>query len=130
MSEKSKVLVVDDEKSTRLFLQSVLAKHNYHIVLAESGQAALDVLADDPDFDVILLDFLMVGLNGIEVLKEIKLKDEIRNIRVIIISGLYEPDDMVEAYSSGAADYIIKPFDAAELLARIETQVRLKAIHS
>ena len=122
---RPKVLIVDDEVSTRDFVLNVLEK-DYDVAVAPDGTDALIHLENDPDIDVILLDIMMPGLNGFEILEIIKTSPQMAQIKVIMFSAMMEVQDKVRAFSAGAADFITKPFEKDELLARIETQVRLR----
>lgn len=128
MEKKPKILVVDDERGTRQLLESILTQYHYDVRLVESGDDAFQLLEIEQDFDIILLDVVMFGMDGIEILKKIRQDANLSDIRIIMSSGLSEPKEMVEAFLAGASDYIIKPVNAIELIARIETQLRLKKI--
>jgi len=111
------ILIIDDDISIGNMIEEVLIKEGYGVIRAYSGTEALLVLSKSIP-DLILLDLMLPGLNGEEVLSKIK------GIPVIIISAKLDMDNKVDLLLSGAADYITKPFDTKELLARIIVQLR------
>lgn len=111
------IMIIDDDVSIGNMLEEALAREGFRVSRAYSGTEALLYLeANRPD--LILLDLMLPGLSGEEVLPEIK------GIPVIVISAKAEVSDKVELLQGGAADYVTKPFDIQELLARIEVQFR------
>jgi DNA-binding response OmpR family regulator len=124
MKEKSKptkVLVVDDELSIREFVTSVL-RERYSVICAASGLEAVR-LARSERPDVILLDILMPGNDGVACLQEIRTCSETANLPVLMLTALNEPDVRVRAFTLGADDFISKPFQPDELIARIESKL-------
>lgn len=115
------ILVVEDDIYIGNMTEEALKAKGYNVLRAYSGTEALLKLSTD-NIDLVLLDLMLPGLSGEEVLPKIK------NIPVIIVSAKTAIDDKVELLSVGAADYITKPFDIRELLARIEVQLRNPAI--
>ena len=111
------ILVVEDDIYIGNMTEEALKAKGYNVLRAYSGTEALLKLASD-NIDLVLLDLMLPGLSGEEVVLKIK------NIPVIIVSAKTAIDDKVELLSVGAADYITKPFDIRELLARIEVQLR------
>lgn len=111
------ILIIDDDIHIGDMLQEVLLKEGYGVLRAYSGTEALLVLAQQKP-DLILLDLMLPGLSGEEVLPKIK------EIPVIVVSAKVDVTDKVELLLGGAADYITKPFDVKELLARITVQLR------
>ncbi len=126
MTKKTKILVVDDEEIAREYVKMALDKNTYEVIAAASGVDALVILEEHPDIDVILLDVMMPGLNGFEVLNVIKTNPTLAGIKVIIMTAMAQTKDKIMAFSRGASDYVVKPFDRFEMLARIEIQMRLK----
>lgn len=118
MSANIKILIVDDDVYIGDMVAAALTKQGYEPVRAYSGTEALLVLEGTKP-DVILLDLMLPGLNGEELIKRIK------DIPVIVVSAKVGIDDKVTMLTQGAADYITKPFELRELLARIEVQLRL-----
>jgi PAS domain S-box-containing protein len=115
------ILVVDDNRNSVELLVGILAQVGYRVQVAYNSSTALDVAASTP-LDLILLDIKMPGIDGYEVCRILKAQAHTRHIPVIFISVLDEVDDTVQAFSLGAVDFIHKPFQAAEVLARIEHQ--------
>ncbi len=126
MHDKPKILIVDDENLTLKFIRLTLNNLNCIIMTANSGAAALDILAEDNDFDVLLLDIMMPDMDGFEVLKRIKANTQTASIAVLMLTAMMHAEDKIKAFSLGAADYIVKPFDRGELLGRVTTQIKLK----
>lgn len=120
------VLVVEDDAVVRIYTERVVTKGGYDVISVSSGEEALSLLAEGGEVDIALMDIIMPGLSGFELLEQLKSKPETASIRVIILTALNQVEDKVRAFSSGAADFISKPFESKELLARLETQVRLK----
>ncbi len=123
--DKSTVLIVDDEPANRFLLEGLLNANGYEVLEAESGRQCLDILnAEKPD--LILLDIMMPKMTGIEVLDELNKSQELKRIPVLMVSAKTATTDIQEALDKGAIDYIRKPFDEMELLARIKVGIRLK----
>lgn len=116
-----KILIVDDDKSVRYFLDLFLKKKGYQNVIAvESGQEALDIIKKE-DIKLVLLDVRMPGMDGIEVLRNIK---QIRNeTAVIMVTAFPDEEKAKEAIKEGAYDYIIKPFDLYYLELMLLTKI-------
>lgn len=113
----STIFIIDDDASIGNMLEEILKKEGYQVLRAYSGTEALFVLERQKP-DLILLDLMLPGLDGQEILPKIK------GIPVIVISARAETEDKVSLLLSGAADYMTKPFDTRELLARIVVQLR------
>jgi two-component system, OmpR family, response regulator len=107
------VMVVDDEDKVRHYLSRLLEKRGFSVSTAADGQAALDLL-EQMDFDIVLLDVLMPGLDGISVLKEIKKRKPLTE--VIILTGNASVNTGVEGLQLGAIDYMLKPINLENLL--------------
>ncbi|MBF0611286.1 MAG: PleD family two-component system response regulator [Magnetococcales bacterium] len=120
-----KILVVDDEK-VNLDVLAGLLKNDYRVVLAKDGQQALHRLEQAPLPDLILLDVMMPGMDGYQVCKHIKSNPLTRNIPVIFITALAEEKSQISGFDVGAVDYIIKPFSAPIVLARVRNQLEMK----
>ena len=120
------VLVVDDEPMLRNLLSRLLRMEGYEVIEAEDGQAALDqVAAHSPD--LVLLDVMLPARDGLDVLGDLRQSSE---IPVILVSALGEEADRVLGLKMGADDYVVKPFSAAELSARIESVLRRATMRS
>jgi len=119
------VLIIDDQAQNLQIIGTVLTKNGYKIMLASSGEAALALLAASTP-DLILLDMLMPGMNGIEVCGMLKSKTCWADIPIIFLSVAADKTLIVEALESGGVDYVTKPFNKAELLSRVRTHLALK----
>jgi len=114
------VLVVDDEPMLRNLLSRLLRMDGYDVIEAEDGQRALDMVgAQEPD--LVLLDVMLPARDGLDVLGDLR---RVSNVPVILVSALGEEADRVLGLRMGADDYVVKPFSAAELSARIESVLR------
>jgi two-component system sensor histidine kinase/response regulator len=120
-----RVLVVDDQPANIQIVGSMLGKQGYEITPASDGAAALRELAMRVP-DLILLDVLMPGLDGIEVCRQIRRNPEWNDIPVIFLSAADDKDLIVRALEAGGVDYVTKPFNDAEMLTRARTQLALK----
>ena len=122
------VLVVDDNEVNRDLLARRLTREGHRVELAVDGLDALAKLAAD-DFDLILLDIMMPGLNGYEVLERLKADEALRYLPVILISALADDDNMVKGISLGADDFLPKPFNPHILRARVGASLARKRLH-
>jgi adenylate cyclase len=122
-----RILVVDDLEQNVRLLDAVLSPRGYDVVAAQSGQGALDAVAAAPP-DLVLLDILMPGMDGYEVCRRLRADPATAFLPVVMItaSGAQEK---VKAIEAGADDFVAKPFDQAELLARVRSLVRIKRYH-
>jgi DNA-binding response OmpR family regulator len=118
------ILIVDDIPANLNVLSTLLTQQGYKVRPANSGEIAL-VVAQNAAIDLILLDVQMPGMNGFSVCRQLKLRSTTQAIPVIFISALDEVLDKVEAFEVGGADYITKPFQILEVLARVEHQLVL-----
>ncbi|WP_432450096.1 phosphate regulon transcriptional regulator PhoB [Aliiroseovarius marinus] len=125
MSSKTNpcVLLVEDEPAQREILRYNLSAEGYDVALAEDGDVAL-IMVDELMPDLILLDWMLPGVSGIEICRRIKTRKETRAIPVIMLSARSEELDRVRGLETGADDYVVKPFSVNELMARIRTQLR------
>ena len=123
MTYQPKILVIDDDPSL-LEQAELLLDQKYQVSLARSGQQALSFLERGQDTDLILLDILMPDMDGYETLQAIRELPYCRETPVIFLTSLSDPDSELQCLSSGAADYIRKPFNARILLARIERRLK------
>lgn len=117
------VLVVEDEAPQREVLVYNLEAEGFVVLQATSGDAALEMARDDTP-DLILLDWMLPQVSGIEVCRRLKSAAETRGIPVIMISARSEEVDRVRGLETGADDYVVKPYSVVELMARIRTQLR------
>ena len=115
-----KILIVEDDINIQNILQELLIKNNYEVTSAYSGSEAL-LLLEKNVFDLVLLDLMLPAISGEEIIKKVK------NIPIIVLSAKISSDDKVKCLLFGASDYITKPFNSEELLARIQVQLRQKS---
>ncbi len=127
MTDAGVVLVVDDKSANRRLLEAVLSPRGYRVVTAESGEAALRLLAEDRP-DVVLLDIVMPGIDGYEVCRRIRADEQTALLPVVMITASGE-QEKVMATEAGADDFVTKPFDQSELLARVRSLVRVNRYH-
>jgi twitching motility two-component system response regulator PilH len=113
-----KILVVDDSPTDRQFLLETLARKGYQVVTAESGEDAI-VKAKSEMPDVILMDVVMPGLNGYQATRQITRDDATKHIPVIMCTTKGADTDKIWGLRQGANDYLVKPIDAGQLLAKI-----------
>lgn len=123
MADKPCVLLVEDEPAQREILRYNLSSEGYDVTLAETGDDAL-LLAEEVGPDLVLLDWMLPGVSGIEVLRRIKTRKQTADIPVIMLSARSEEVDRVRGLETGADDYMVKPYSVSELMARIRTQLR------
>jgi adenylate cyclase len=114
------ILVVDDLESNRIMLSRRLHRDGHAVTVAESGKRALDLMRTE-SFDLVLLDLMMPGMNGFEVLAHIKADNQLYKVPVIMISALDELDSVARCIEAGAEDYLPKPFNPVLLKARIRS---------
>ena len=118
---KERILIADDEKELARAVGMILKYSNYEVDIVENGKQALEK-ANENDYDVIILDVMMPVMDGIEALKEMR-KNNIKT-PIMLLTAKAQIDDKVEGLDSGANDYLTKPFDKKELLARIRALTR------
>jgi CheY-like chemotaxis protein len=118
-------LVVDDVQDNLELLGSLLSMHGYQVSVAQSGSQALKMLEKRLP-DVVLLDIQMPEMTGFDVCEQLKSQPETRDIPVIFITAQSEVSYIVQGFKAGAVDYVTKPFNAVELLARVQTHIDLK----
>ncbi len=122
-ADKPCVLLVEDEPAQREILRYNLTSEGYDVTMAENGDDAL-LLADEVHPDLILLDWMLPGVSGIEVLRRLKNRRVTAEIPTIMLSARSEELDRVRGLETGADDYLVKPYSVSELMARIRTQLR------
>jgi len=117
------VLVVEDEPAQREVLSYNLEAEGFRVLRAETGDEGLLVLQEEMP-DIIVLDWMLPGVSGIEVCRRIKMQTETRDIPVIMLSARAEEVDRVRGLETGADDYVVKPYSVIELMARVRAQLR------
>ncbi len=127
MDDEPVVLVVDDQPANIRLLDAVLSPRGYRVLTAASGEQALDVLRDERPH-VVLLDIMMPGMDGYEVCRRIREHPATAYLPVVMITAS-DTQEKLRAVEAGADDFVTKPFDQAELLARVKSLVRVKRYH-
>jgi serine phosphatase RsbU (regulator of sigma subunit) len=129
-SEPGRILVVDDNRISRMILTRALRERGFEVATAEHGQGALALLKSNgnPSFDVVLLDVLMPVMDGYETLTEITRDPSLRHIPVIMISAVDEMDSAIRCIENGATDYLPRPYNPALLRARIGASLERKRL--
>lgn len=122
------ILAVDDMPENRDLVSRLLAKAGHTVITAESGEEALELL-DTMAVDVVLLDLMMPGIGGAEVLRRLKDDEQLRATPVIMISGRQDMDQIIACIQAGADDYLLKPFNPVLLQARISAGIERKRWH-
>jgi two-component system phosphate regulon response regulator PhoB len=122
-ADQPRVLVVEDEPAQREVLAYNLEAEGFSVSRAQDGEEAL-MLVDEIAPDIIVLDWMMPNLSGIEVCRRLKIRAETRAIPVIMLSARSEEVDRVRGLETGADDYVIKPYSVIELMARVRSQLR------
>ena len=117
------ILIVEDEAAQREVLRYNLESAGFRVSLAEDGERALDRIAEDRP-DVIVLDWMLPHVSGIEVCRQIKARSGTRDVAVIMLSARSEEGDKVRGLETGADDYVVKPYSVTELMARVRAQLR------
>ena len=124
-NKNCKILVVDDVSQNIQVIGNILYENNYQVSFALSGPEALTLLNHE-HYDLILLDILMPGMDGYEVCKIVKANQKISHIPIIFLTAKSDTDSILKGFELGAVDYLSKPFNTKELLARVKTQIELK----
>jgi len=119
MSQKAKILIVDDEPFNVDVLLQELEELDYELITASDGKEALDKIKNQQP-DLILLDLMMPVLDGFAVLSEIKMDNELRDIPVIIVSAASDSKSIVKGIKQGADDYVTKPINAEHLKSKLK----------
>ena len=125
---KPRLLLVDDVPTNITVLMDALAQDGYDFLIAIDGENALEVVRQSA-LDLVLLDIVMPGMDGFEVLQRLKLNPETRDIPVIIITGKNDVEDETRGLQLGAVDYITKPFNPSVVQARVSTHLALQSAH-
>ena len=125
--EAGRLLVIDDQETNRDILSRYLQRHGHQVTTASGGRQGLALLAREP-FDLVLLDIVMPDMNGYQVLQQLKSDQMLSQIPVIFISALDDALGKVQAFKSGGVDYVTKPFQADEVNARVENQLKLSRL--
>ena len=118
------VLAVDDIPLNLVLVQKMLAKFNFELRTASNGQLALDAVAEKKP-DLILLDLMMPGIDGFEVIRRLRENPDTADIQIVILSALNSNEDVVKGFNVGANDFIMKPIIMEKLLSCVVTQMQI-----
>lgn len=124
-----RILIAEDEATNRLLMEVSVRKWGHEPVVAKDGQEAWELLESGEAPPVVLLDWMMPGLDGVEICRLLRGSSEPRMIYVIMVTTNAQPSDIVEGLEAGADDYVTKPFDPQELRARVNVGVRMVELH-
>ncbi len=127
MADTGAVLIVEDDRPMRALLAAALGKQGYRVEPVADGNAAL-AAAETGDFDLLLLDWVMPGLGGMETLQRLRERFGPTELPVVVVTSIDDSKEVVAALEAGANDYVTKPFDLAVVLARVRTQVTLRKL--
>ena len=122
-AEQPSVLVVEDEPAQREVLAYNLEAEGFRVAMAGNGEEALLLVSEDRP-DIIVLDWMLPNVSGIEVCRQLKTRTETRSVPIIMLSARSEEVDRVRGLETGADDYVVKPYSVVELMARVRTQLR------
>ncbi len=124
---RGSLLVIDDNATSRDLVRRQLERQGHTVTVAENGQQALEIMQAGA-FDMVLLDLMMPGMSGYQVLQRLKSSDVLRDVPVVVISALDDMDSVVRCIRMGAEDYLLKPFNPVLLKARIRTCLENKRL--
>ena len=116
-----RILAVDDEPDLRSLLRILLKNKGYEVLEAASGKEAVDILRSEPRIDLVIMDIMMPGLNGVEACAEIR---KFSTVPMLFLTARNQLTDKAEAYASGGDDYLAKPFSQNELMMKVESLTR------
>ena len=119
----TKVMVVEDEYALALLLKYNLEKEGYDVIIEADGSKVIDRIAEHCP-SVILLDWMLPKMSGVEICKLIRTKPDIKNIPIIMLTAKGQEEDKIKGLTAGADDYVTKPFSVPELMARVKTNLR------
>lgn len=125
LNEPSVILVVDDNPDNTYLIKNLIESRNLEVLIAESGEQALDILMTKK-VDLVLLDIMLPEMDGYEICQIINGNPKISDIPVIFLSAKFMKDDILKGFRVGAVDYVTKPFNKDELLSRVRTHIELK----
>jgi DNA-binding response OmpR family regulator len=127
MSEKPRVLVVEDDVHIAQVLTFMLERQGYRVIYAEDGRAAVQHIVSGPVPDLVLLDVMLPFVDGFEVLNLLRAREGWETVPVLMLTAKSSEQDTVRALDAGANDFIIKPFQPLELLARLRRYLQTPA---
>lgn len=120
-----RILIAEDDKVTRRILENAVGKWGYEAVVTEDGEQAWEALNAEDAPRLAILDWMMPGMDGVEVTRKVRSTPQIETTYIIMLTALSQKEDIVTGLKAGADDYVTKPFDNKELKARIRVGVRI-----
>lgn len=123
------ILIVEDEADSARFFEALMESEGYRTEVCSSGEDAMALLAEGGDFDLVLLDMILPGVDGWEVLSHIKRDGKLRFIPVVVLSALSEKEHALRALEVGAEDFLTKPVDVETMLSRVRVMLRIRALY-
>lgn len=123
--KKSLILIVDDNMMNLQVLGNILGKNNYDIAISTNGNEAINYFNTETA-DLVLLDIMMPNISGYEVCEKIKNNQKTKNVPIIFLTAKTDKESIIKGFKAGAVDYLTKPFNEAELFARVKTHIELK----
>ncbi|MDJ0838230.1 MAG: ATP-binding protein [Acidobacteriota bacterium] len=123
--EQVRILVVDDDQVNRRVLRNHLTMENYRVLEAADGQEALDLFREERTVDLVLLDIMMPGISGYEVCRQLRKDYTLRELPLIFLTAKGRSKDLIMGFEHGGNDYLVKPIDRSELIARVKTHLEL-----
>ncbi len=120
-NENEKILVVDDEKDIRKLVGIYLKKQGYIVEDAENGKIAIELVKENPDFDLIIMDIMMPEMSGLEACRAIR---EFSSVPVLFLTAKTQEPDKNDAYDTGGDDFLSKPFEQSELIRKVKALIR------
>lgn len=124
MTDRPKILIVDDEPLNITIVAEILS-NQYSLMVATNGEKALQIVSADPKPDLILLDIVMPGMSGFEVAKQLKENIETATIPIIFLTAKHDNESIIKGFDLGAVDFVTKPFQKEELLARLKNTLQI-----
>ena len=124
MSNKSRILIIDDESIARITIDALLSSENYEMYFAENGEDGITIASQILP-DIILLDVMMPGMNGFETCRKIRSMPNLAEVPILLVTALDDRESRMAGLQAGADDFITKPYDIFELQVRIQNMTRL-----
>lgn len=125
-----RILIADDDPTSRRLLEASLAREGYEVLMAEDGQEAWDILSEAEPPRLALLDWVMPGLDGVEIVARIRKRGGAPYIYVLLLTTKNRTEDIVSGLEAGADDYLVKPYDPHELRCRVGAGARIVKLES
>ena len=125
-----KILIAEDDAISRRLLQATLTKWGHEVAVTAHGEEAWQALQQPDAPALIILDWLMPGMDGVEICRRARARDALQSAYIILLTARTNKDDIVEGLQSGADDYVTKPFDHAELRARVQVGIRVLSLQT